>query len=73
LLLNVLRSSAHLYLRIRRDEKAATLGVPRLAILAARHAALSQTGAYLAAKNRRLAARAPGFSARLDYLLHKGI
>jgi rhamnosyltransferase len=73
LLLNVLRSSARLYLRMAQDEKVAPPGTPRLAILAARHAALSQAGAYLAAKNRRLAARAPGLSARLDRLLRRGI
>jgi len=73
LLLNVLRSSAHLYLRMLKGEKQAPLDAPRLAILAARYAALSQAGAYLAVKNRRLAARTPGLSARLDRLLRRGI
>jgi rhamnosyltransferase len=71
--LNVLRSSADLYLRMRRDEKAAPLGSPGLALLAARHAALSQVGTYLAAKNRRLAGRAPKISTHLDRLLRRGI
>jgi rhamnosyltransferase len=72
LLLNALRSSAHLYLRLRLDEKAAE-GAPRLALLALKHAVCSQTGAYLAVKNRRLADRKPGISARLDLFLRRGI
>jgi len=64
-LLNVIRSSAHLYLRLRRDAKA-TGGEPRLALLAARHAVFTQTGLYLAAKKRRL-------PARLDLFLRKGV
>ncbi len=69
LLLNVLRSSAYLYLRLRQDEKV-VLGAPLLAI---KHAVFSQTGAYLAAKNRRLARVRPGISGRLDRFLSKGI
>jgi len=69
-LLNVLRSSAHLYFRLRRDEKGGTL---RLALPALRHAVFSQTGVYLAVKNRRLARWRPGFAARLDLLLRRGI
>lgn len=72
LLLNVLRSSAHLYLRLRRDEKAAG-GTPRLVLLAIRYAVCSQTGAYLAVKNRRLARWKPGISARLDLFLRRDI
>lgn len=71
-LLNVLRSSAHLYLRLRRDEKAKG-GALRLALLALQHAVFSQTGVYLAAKNRRLARRRPAVSARLDLFLRRGI
>jgi rhamnosyltransferase len=73
LFLNALRSSVDLYLRMRRDEKEASLGASRLALPAARHAAISQTGAYLAAKNRWLAGRAPKISAKLDLLLRRGI
>lgn len=73
LLLNVLRSAAQLYLRIGRDEKLAPLGWARLAVLAARHAVVSQTGAYLAVTNRQLAGRAPKVSARLDRFLRRGI
>jgi rhamnosyltransferase len=66
-LLNVLRSSAHLYLR--RDAKAEG-GALRLAL---QHAVCSQTGLYLAVKNRRLAGRRPGIPARLDLFLRRGI
>jgi len=64
-LLNVLRSTAHLYLRLRRDAKA-TGGELRLALLAAKHAVCSQTGLYLALKKRRL-------PARLDLSLRRGV
>jgi rhamnosyltransferase len=69
LLLNVLRSSAYLYRRLRRKEQV-VLGALLLAI---KHAVFSQTGAYLAAKNGRLAGVHPGISARLDRLLSKGV
>jgi rhamnosyltransferase len=72
LLLNVLRSSAHLFLRMRRDDKATTRA-PHLTVLAARYAVSSQLGAYLAAKNRQLVHRWPSISARLDLLLRRGI
>ena len=62
-LLNVLRSSAHLYLR--RHVKAAG-GGPRLALLAFRYALSSQTGLYLAAKKHRL-------PRRLDVSLRRGV
>ena len=71
-LLNVLRSSAHLYLRLRRNEKAQG-GALRLALLALQHAVFSQTGVYLAAKNRRLARWRPAVSVRLDLFLRRGI
>jgi rhamnosyltransferase len=64
LLVNVLRSTAHLYLRLRRDAKAG-VGATRL-LLALRHAVCSQTGLYLALKKRRL-------PARLDLLLRRGV
>jgi len=64
-LLNVLRSTMHLYLRLRRDAKA-TGGELRLALLAAKQAVCSQTGLYLALKKRRL-------PARLDLLLRRGV
>ena len=62
---NVLRSSAHLYLRMRREGKANGKNPP-LAPLALRHAVCSQTGLYLAAKRHRL-------PARLDRFLRKGV
>lgn len=72
LLLNTLRSWAYLFLRLRRDERASG-GVPRHALLAAGYAAPSQLGAYLAAKNRRLAGRSPRLSAALDRLVGGGV
>jgi rhamnosyltransferase len=72
LLLNVLRSSAYLYRRLRREEKV-VLGAPRPVLLAVKHAVFSQTGAYLAAKTSRLARVQPGISARLERFLSKGI
>ena len=72
LLLNVLRSSAYLYLHMRRDVKAKGVSL-HLALLATRHALTSQAGAYLAAKNRRLFHRWPSISARLDLFLRRGI
>jgi rhamnosyltransferase len=72
LLLNVLRSSAYLYLRLRRDERSVG-GVAWLALPAVRHAIFSQTGAYLAVKNRRLARVSPRISNKLDRFLSRGI
>ena len=76
LLLNALRSSAYLFLRLRRNERASG-GVPRHALrhalLAAGYAMPSQLGAYLAAKNRRLAGRRPRLSAALDRLVGGGV
>jgi len=70
LFLNVLRSSAHLYLR--REVKAAGETL-RFALLAVRYAVFSQAGAYLAVKNRRLARMRPWISDRLDRFLSRGI
>jgi rhamnosyltransferase len=61
-LLNVLRATVHLYLRLRREEKVA-LGAP---LPAAKHAVCSQTGLYLALKKRRL-------PAGLDLSLRRGV
>lgn len=72
LLFNVLHSSAYLYLRLRRDEKPVG-GATRLMPLALKHAVFSQTGAYLAVKNRRLARASPRISDRLDRFLSRGI
>lgn len=72
LLLNTLRSWAYLFLRLRRDERASG-GVPRHALLAAGYALPSQLGAYLAAKNHRLAGRSPRLSAALDRLVGGGV
>ena len=72
LLLNVLRSSASLSLRLRRDDKSVARAA-RLTPLILRHAVFSQTGAYLAVKNRRLARVGPRISGRLDRLLSRGI
>ncbi len=72
LLLNILRSSAHLFLRLRRDEKSVG-GVARLALPIVRFAIFSQTGAYLAVKNRRLARVSPRISDRLDSFMSRSI
>jgi rhamnosyltransferase len=72
LLLNILRSSAYLFLRLRRDEKSAG-GTARLIPLVLKHAIFSQTGAYLAVKNRRLARARPRISDKLDRFLSRGI
>jgi glycosyltransferase involved in cell wall biosynthesis len=70
LLLNILRASAHLYLR--RDKKSVG-GVVRLMPLVLKHAVVSQTGAYLAVKNRRLARVSSHIFDRLDRFLSRGI
>jgi rhamnosyltransferase len=72
MLLNVLRSSAHLYLRLRREE-GSEVGAPRCALLAAKYAFFSQIGAYLGVKSRRLAKISPRISAKLDGFLSRGI
>jgi rhamnosyltransferase len=70
LILNILRAWAHLYLR--RDEKSVG-GAARFIALALKHAVFSQTGAYLAVKNRRLARVSSRISDRLDRFLSRGI
>jgi len=72
LLFNVLGTSAYLSLRLRREAKTAT-EMPRLMLSAARHAIFSQTGAYLAVKNRRFARVSPRISERLDRFLSRDI
>jgi rhamnosyltransferase len=72
LLLNVLRTSAYFYLRLLQGEKS-VVRAARLVPLALKHAVFSQTGAYLAVKNRRLARVSPQISDRLDRFLSGGI
>ncbi len=72
LVLGILRSSAHLYRRLRRGERMEG-GAPRLALLAARYALFSQIGAYLGVKNRSLARVSSRASAKLDGFMSKGI
>ena len=72
LLLGVLRSTAFLYRRLRREAKARG-GAARLAFLAGKYALCSQVGAYLGVKNRRLAAISPRLSAGLDGFLSRHI
>jgi glycosyltransferase involved in cell wall biosynthesis len=71
LLWNVLLSSAHLYRGLRRGGKVE--GLARALALAARYAFPSQLGAYLAVKNRELAAKWPRLSSRVSALLSEGI
>lgn len=72
LLLNALRTSAHLYLRLRRDGKAAP-SVPRSLLLAARYALCSQAGAYLAARRGRERGTGSRISTRLHEFLGRGV
>ena len=72
LLLNVFRSSAYLYRRLRRDEKSEG-GALRFALVAGEYALRSQVGAYLGVKNRRLATINPQLSAKLDGFLSRGV
>ncbi len=72
LALNTLRSTAHLYLRLAREERAAG-GVLRLVVLAAVHAGVGQLGTYLASGNRRLAKLSPRLSRAVDAFLGKGV
>jgi rhamnosyltransferase len=72
LVLNMLRSSAYLNRRLRRDEKVEG-GAPRLVLLAVRYAFFSQIGAYLGVKNRWLAKVSPRAAAKLDDFMGKGI
>ncbi|MDP9486373.1 MAG: glycosyltransferase family 2 protein [Actinomycetota bacterium] len=72
LVLNILRSTGYLYLRLRRDQEMEG-GAARRALLAFRYALLSQVGAYLGVKNLRLAGVSPRASARLDDFMSGGI
>ena len=72
LLLNVLRSSAFLYRRLRMDAKAQG-GPSRFALLAGKYALYSQVGAYLGVKSHRLAEISPRVSATLDGFLSRHI
>lgn len=72
LLLNVLRSTAYLYRRLRRDQKTAA-SAPRLALLAFRHAFYGQIGAYLGSRERRLAWTGPRLCAILERALSGGV
>jgi rhamnosyltransferase len=72
LLLNVLLSTAHLYLRLSRDDKRAGV-LPWSLLLAVRYALCSQVGAYLAARRHRRSGRQSRISARLHGFLLKGI
>jgi rhamnosyltransferase len=69
LLLNVIFSSAHLYLR----REGTTTVAPRFLLLAIRYALCSQTGAYLAARKRRRSKTDSRLSATIDKFLLKGI
>ena len=72
LFLNVLRVSAHLYLRLSRDAKTSAVA-PRLLVPAVRYAFCSQAGAYLAARIHRRVGKKYSFSKRLNRFLNKGI
>jgi rhamnosyltransferase len=72
LLLNILRSSAYLYLQLLRDEKP-TGGPARPVLLALKHAVSSQMGIYLAVRNRRLAPTRSLISDKLDRFLSRGV
>ncbi len=68
---NVLRSVAHLCSRLLRTGKPGGR-LPRLVLEAAKYAAVSQAGAYLAVEGKRLSRVSPGLYARLDRFLKKG-
>lgn len=70
LLSNTLRSAAHLYLRLLRDERQNAL---RAVPPAVRHAVTSQVGACVGVKSRRLSGTRPRLAARLDRFFSKGI
>ena len=72
LLLNILRSSAYLYRRLSRD-RGTGASVPRLALLALRHAVFGQVGSYLGSKERPLAWAGPRFSATAERILSGGV
>lgn len=69
----ILRSCAHLYRALRRDEEAKSRGVPWLVLLALRHAVLSQVGNYLGIKSGTIARLSPRAFRVLDRFLSKGI
>jgi rhamnosyltransferase len=70
LLSNVIRASAHLYLR---REGSTTALAPMFLLLAIKHAMCSQTGAYLAARRCRGAGTDSRISASIDEFLLKGV
>lgn len=69
----VARSAAYVYRLLLRDEGARKEGKLRLALLAARFAALSQAGNYLGARGGALARLSPRAHARLHGFLSRGI
>ncbi len=72
LLLNALRTAAHLYLDLRREGGGAP-SPPRSLLLAARYALCAQAGAYLATRRSRRRRKDSGISAGLHEFLGKGI
>jgi rhamnosyltransferase len=70
LLLNVILTSAHLYLS--KDDRT-TFIAPKFLLLAIRYALCSQAGAYLAARRRRGSRTDSQISTRIDKLLLKGL
>ena len=71
LLLNALRTMAHLYLRLRREGKG-EISPPASLLLAARYAICAQTGAYLAVRRHRRRGES-GVSAKLHRFLGRGV
>jgi glycosyltransferase involved in cell wall biosynthesis len=71
LLLNALRTTAHLYLRLRREGKG-EISPPASLLLAARYAICAQTGAYLAVRRHRRRGES-GVSAKLHRFLGRGV
>ena len=72
LLVRMGRSAIHRH-RLLRAEAGTSAGRARLWALAARYAAPSELGAYLAGRRRRLATRAPRVARELDGLLSRGV
>jgi rhamnosyltransferase len=70
MLLNVILTSAHLYLG---KYDRTTILAPRFLLLALRYALCSQVGAYLAARRSREPKTSSGISTRIDKFLLKGI
>ncbi len=73
LLLNISRSSLHLYRLLRRDEEAAARGILWSALVAARYAVTAQTGNYLGARSESIARLSPRAFKELHRFLSKGI